>query len=130
MPSFNNLPPAPTPPAFGKRGLSQQQHRQVDSEGGSHYSSRNRNTSQYQQAFGPGRENGTPMPTLFPSSPTKSDPFYAAINTIIDGDIDDKENAAKEEAKHVTFRGRESVEHEDMAHRERRWDNAGGTKWA
>lgn len=82
----------------------------MDSEGASHYSSRNKTTSQYQQAFGIGRENATSVPTLFPTSSTKSDPFYAAINTIIDGDIEDKGNAAKEEAKHVTFRGRESVE--------------------
>ena len=108
-PSFNNLPPAPTPPSHLQRSWSAQKYRRSNPGDETHSSSRNGSLSQYQEAFGvgPTGDSSEHIPSVFLGTSMKPDPFYAAVNTVIDGEIDDKENTAGD-IKHVTFRNAES----------------------
>lgn len=104
-PSSSISPPAPTPPPLGHRTWSFRQQRGVNVDDKARYSDPNDTRSAYQKAYGVGPVGTRDGRKYFSEDPREVDPFYSAINAVINGERSELENMSEvEPMKRVTFR--------------------------
>lgn len=110
-PSSSISPPAPTPPPLGHRTWSFRQQRGVNVDDKARYSDPNDTRSAYQKAYGVGPVGTRDGRKYFSEDPREVDPFYSAINAVINGERSELENMSEvEPMKRVTFRNAPVIE--------------------
>ena len=106
MPTFNNLPPAPTPPLHHSEFWSRQQSSRAGLKDELPYSRYTQGRTPYQHAsrVGLAAYSTSYMHASLPETRKQSDPFFVSIDKIVDEHLYEKEHTAEAEGiKSVKF---------------------------